>query len=180
MYNRQDSTWLIEITLRDVRQLFNNLDPSPFHDKDLDRDAETYLFEAVREIGIDEPIKVVIYLPEEAIDGPDALALPAAMHNYFATQGGNVRRDLRHLLRDGVVSLAIGLAFLLFCLSLRQVLGRTGGAPGEMLQEGLLIIGWVAMWRPLEIMLYDWWPIRRRQHVFARLAALPVELRSKR
>ena len=46
-----------------------------------------------------------------------------------------------------------------------------------MLAEGLLIIGWVGLWRPVEIFLYDWWPIRRRQQHFAALAAMPVDVR---
>jgi len=34
----------------------------------------------------------------------------------------------------------------------------------------------VAMWRPLEIFLYDWWPIRADARLFARLSSMPVEL----
>jgi hypothetical protein len=44
-----------------------------------------------------------------------------------------------------------------------------------------MILGWVAMWRPLQIVLYDWWPIRHRALVFDKLAKMPVEVRpSKR
>ena len=38
----------------------------------------------------------------------------------------------------------------------------------------MLIAGWVAMWRPLEIFLYDWWPIRRRIRVLGKLSAMPI------
>ena len=33
-------------------------------------------------------------------------------------------------------------------------------------------MGWVAMWRPLEIFLYDWWPVRRLQVAYERLARM--------
>ncbi|HUR21430.1 MAG TPA: hypothetical protein VMZ90_11515 [Vicinamibacterales bacterium] len=46
----------------------------------------------------------------------------------------------------------------------------------RVLREGLLIGGWVAMWRPLEIFLYDWWPIRTEPRLFERLSAMPVEI----
>ncbi len=39
-----------------------------------------------------------------------------------------------------------------------------------------MIGGWVAMWRPLEIFLYDWWPIRAEARLFDRLSAMPVRL----
>ena len=47
---------------------------------------------------------------------------------------------------------------------------------GRVLQESLLIGGWVAMWRPLEVFLYDWWPIRAEARLFDRLATMPVRL----
>jgi hypothetical protein len=46
------------------------------------------------------------------------------------------------------------------------------------MEQSLLILGWVANWRPLEIFLYDWWPIRRRVILLRRLAAMPVEVRA--
>jgi len=46
----------------------------------------------------------------------------------------------------------------------------------EVFRESLLIGGWVAMWRPLEIFLYDWWPIRAEVRLYDRLAAMPVRV----
>ena len=46
----------------------------------------------------------------------------------------------------------------------------------EVIREGLLISGWVAMWRPLELFLYDWWPIRAEAHLFDRLSTMPVRI----
>jgi hypothetical protein len=40
----------------------------------------------------------------------------------------------------------------------------------------VIIGGWVAMWRPLEIFLYDWWPLARRQRMFDKLARARVSL----
>ena len=45
-----------------------------------------------------------------------------------------------------------------------------------VLREGLLIVGWVAMWRPLEVFLYDWWPIRAEARLYDRLSAMPVRI----
>jgi hypothetical protein len=48
---------------------------------------------------------------------------------------------------------------------------------GQIVQEGLIIVGWVANWRPIEIFLYDWWPIVRRRRLYRRLASATVEVR---
>jgi hypothetical protein len=88
-----------------------------------------------------------------------------------------MRRRLRFQFREGRATLAIGLGFLVVCISVRQLaLAVTGDAVGRILQESLLILGWVAMWRPLQIFLYDWWPIRHRGRVFDKLAKVPVEV----
>ena len=47
----------------------------------------------------------------------------------------------------------------------------------ELLDASFVIGGWVAMWRPLEIFLYDWWPIRGEKLRFARMARMPVQIR---
>jgi len=46
-----------------------------------------------------------------------------------------------------------------------------------ILRESFLIGGWVAMWRPLEIFLYDWWPILAEARLYDRLSAMPVRIR---
>jgi hypothetical protein len=47
----------------------------------------------------------------------------------------------------------------------------------EIVRESLLIGGWVAMWRPLEVFLYDWWPVRNEARIYDRLAAMPVQIK---
>ena len=177
-YRRDGDTWLIEIRLRELRQLFHHLDPAPFHEKDIDPAAETYIDDAVREIGPRKPCKLVVYLPEVERESAGAGALPEAFAHYFEYRARQARVELRRLLGRGVASLLIGLAFMFACLSARRWLTATGG--NGVFAEGLLLIGWVALWRPVEIFLYDWWPIRRQQKRFERIARMPVETRSAR
>ena len=46
----------------------------------------------------------------------------------------------------------------------------------EVIREGLTIAGWVAMWRPLQMYLYDWWPVRRRWKILNKLGRMKVEI----
>ncbi len=177
-YRREGDTWLIEIRLREMRQLFHHLDPAPFREKDLDPSAETYIEDAVREIGPRQPCRLVVHLPDAELASADARTLPEALAHYFEYRAWRSQVELRRLLGRGVVSLVIGLAFMFACLTLRRWLA-TAGSTG-VFAEGLLLIGWVALWRPVEIFLYDWWPIRRRQRRFEFIARMPVEIRSER
>jgi|SRR5579859_794052 hypothetical protein len=170
----------IEININRLSQLFNSFDPSPFHERDLDKDAEEYIVGSAEELSHHRPLALVIHLPADQVPGPGTPDLTAAIHNYFAYREAMERRRLRLLLHDGRVALGIGLTFLFFCVLLRGLISSLGyGAASEILSEGMLIIGWVAMWRPLEIFLYDWVPVRRRCRTFAGLSHIAVAVRAK-
>ena len=71
----------------------------------------------------------------------------------------------------------IGLAFLVLTVGVSDLIAnRSHGGLAETLRIGLAIVGWVALWRPLEIFLYDWWPIRAQIRLAERLAAMPIEI----
>ena len=167
----------IEISVSRLQQLFNSLDPSPFHERDLDRNAEEYILGSAEELPLKNALRLVIHLPADQFPAADATDLGKAIHNYFSYQEIQTRRRLRLLFRDGRVALIVGLSFLFVCIVVREVAFSFGtGTASEIVAEGMLIIGWVAMWRPLEIFLYDWWPIRRRCRVFAKLSTIPVDI----
>ena len=170
----------IELNLSRLSQLFNSLDPSPFRERDLDLDAEEYIVGSAEEIPRQRPLRLVIHLPADQIPDVGAADFNEAIHHYFAYRETNERRRLRLLCRDGRMVFVAGVLFLFACMLLRGLLRTVSeGAVLEILDEGLLIIGWVAMWRPLEIFLYDWVPIRRRCRVFAKLSSMPVVVQSK-
>jgi len=167
----------IEVHLAWIRQLFNSLDPSPFHERDLDRDAEAYIFESADERPLAEPIELVIHLPSDQLELPESRDIQTAIQHYFTYRAQETRRRLRFQMREGRSALAIGVGFLILCMSIRQLaLALPGDTEERILQEGLLILGWVAMWRPLQIFLYDWWPIRHQARIHDKLATMPVRV----
>jgi hypothetical protein len=167
----------IAIRLSRLQQLFNSFDPSPFHEKDLDQDAEEYIVGSVDDFPLPKPLKLVLQLPADQLAVAQALHLEAGIHNYFTYRSGEAHRRMRFLFREGRIALLIGLAFLFMCTLVRQIAFTLWpNAAAQTLAEGLLIVGWVAMWRPLQIFLYDWWPIRHQCRLFAKLAEMPVEM----
>ena len=170
----------IELSLNRVAQLFNSLDPAPFHERDLDADAEDYIISSAEEAPRQRPLKLVIHLPADQAPQSGPHDLTEAIHHYFAYRAAHEQRRLRMLFRDGRIALATGLAFLLCCMLLRGLIRSFGhDTLTDIIGEGILIIGWVAMWRPLEMFLYEWVPIRRRCRTLAKLAKIPVVVESR-
>lgn len=164
----------IKLRLRDLAHLFNSLDPSPFLDRDLDRDAEEFIVSWARELPANREIELSIQLA--AAPPSPVPAITEAVHRYFETRAAMKQLELTQLLRTGRVSLIVGLAFLGACLTVSELVLSRSGAMATVVKESLIIVGWVAMWRPLEIYLYDWWPIRAQRRVLERLARMRVTI----
>ncbi len=169
----------IELKVREIGQLFQSLDPLPFRERDLDAAVEEYVMAWAREQGGARPIRILVHLPAAESRREEAGHIADAIRNYFAYRAEVARWDLKELFRMGRVSLAIGLTVLALCVIFgAEVSGRVGeGYAGRFFGEGLIILGWVANWRPIEIFLYDWWPLARRRRLLERLARATIDLR---
>ena len=179
MTNASDSGYEIAIRLRTILQLFNSLDPSPFRERDLDAHTEEFVVGWVRELPATAPFTIVVELPPEEASKPEAARIGEAFAHYFDYRAQVTAQELRELFRIGRRSLAIGILVLVGCLSASQLFAKIVPNPvaARVLEESLIIVGWVANWRPIEIYLYDWWPIRRRIQLFRRIAAAPEKAR---
>ena len=169
----------IRLKLRDVHQLFNSMDPSPFIEKDLDGDAEEFIVGWAQEFPSGDPVRLHIYLEQWPVEDPKE-PIKTAVHNYFAHRAELTDLEFKRLLEQGRISLVIGSVFLSACLILSKVLlGHEAGTWAVVVRESLTIAGWVAMWRPMQIYLYDWWPLRRRGRIYRKLSRMPVEVEVK-
>jgi len=176
-YRREGDTWQIDLRLERLQQLANSMDPSPFPRRDLDPDAERYIVEAARELPAGEPWALTLWLPADELRGEGAGRVANTVRHYFQWEAESARRRLREHLHAAWRSTFFGLAFLCLCMLVRGLVEPLGGLLGETLAEGLLVIGWVALWRPLEMFLYDWWPLHREARLMRRLTRLEVLLR---
>jgi len=171
--------FIIEVHVGELKQLFNAIDPSPFRDKDLDPRAEEFIVGWAKELPRDATLALVVDLDREAGLPDEAAVLREAIHQFFSQRAQAYGRRLRELFRVGRTSLVIGLVALASAIALGDFLAAlmTDSRVGEIAREGLTIGGWVSMWRPLEIFLYDWWPLRSEVRLSERLAAMPVRIR---
>jgi hypothetical protein len=167
---------VLELHVGELRQLFNAMDPAPFRERDLDPNAEDYIVAWARETRGNAPLGLAVRLARDPATAENARVLRDAVHTYFAQRAQAARTRLRQLFRVGRISLLIGLAFLAFAIVLGEFVA--GFASKEsysgIIKESFVIGGWVALWRPLEIFLYDWWPIRAEAKLYDRLSTMDV------
>jgi uncharacterized membrane protein YgdD (TMEM256/DUF423 family) len=171
----RDGEAVIELRLKTLAQLYDSLDPSPFREKALDRNVESWLIECAEEHGPDQSLRLVVHAAPEVL--PHAAAVADAVHTHFQLAVESAERRHRARLRIHRFAMLLGLVVLAVTLALRRLIGDLGGELAAVLGEGLLILGWVALWRPAEYLLFDTWEQRQSRRVLRQLARMPVELR---
>lgn len=167
----------IEVAVNEARQLFNDRDPSPFKDHDLDENFVRFLLNSVQGFPFKTRTRLKITITDKSsgIQGPQ---INSAIHSFFTYEAGLVNARKRKSVREGRIYLLAGLIAMFSCLSFSQLL-ETSFAQSRItliIQEGLVIIGWVAMWRPLEMFLYDWWPLHEQQLYMKKIAEMEKEI----
>lgn len=164
----------IALHLSELQQLFNSLDPTPFRERDLDPRAEEFIVDWAQEVDRRAPLGLTIHV-DGAPTAQQVEVTKNAVRQYFAVRASATRQNLRMLFRRGRVSLVIGLLFLAATVIGGDLIaGMVNARFADVVRESFLIGGWVAMWRPLEVFLYDWWPIRAEARLFDRLSAMTV------
>jgi hypothetical protein len=122
----------------------------------------------------------VIHLASGGPSDVIASELAPAIAPHFLVRADEKTRELRVLFKSGRRSLIVGFAILSSCFAagwLAGVILGDGPLP-DIVRESLLILGWVAIWKPSEIFLYGWPAIVEERRLFERLSAAAVVLTS--
>lgn len=177
-YRIEDGRSCIDLNVRESRQLFDGRDPAPFRERDLDEDVVEYVLGAALEIPRKQPLAIVVTIADEPEPrlGEDVIA--EAVRAYFDHTRNQIGHRLADHVRRGRMFLGLGLTMLVVFLTLAEFTASLpGGSLRDILREGLVITGWVAMWRPLDVLLYDWWPLVDERRQVTRILEAPVSIR---
>jgi hypothetical protein len=176
-YRQEGGKTCIDIRLRSARQLFDGRDPAPFRERDLDENAVDYIISSAEEAPARKPLKLVVWITEESSRPIGDAIIIEAVRAHFSYRIERTQRDIRQHVRFGQLKLVLGLAVLAVFLTLAELcLMLPENTLRQILREGLAIVGWVAMWRPSEVLLYDWWPLVRERNLLRRIEGAEIAI----
>jgi len=170
----------LRLRLADLRQLFNSMDPAPFRERDLDVTAAAYISDWARETPIGPPLSLEVVVDGRITTAEEARLLKAAVGDFFRRRAAAKRREVRQLFRIGRISLVIGLVFVGAATAIAEWLAGviTVERYARLIEDSLVIGAWVALWRPMEIFLYDWWPMLKDARLYDRLGRIDVSVQT--
>ncbi|MDP1682023.1 MAG: hypothetical protein Q8L39_09655 [Burkholderiales bacterium] len=168
----------LSLQVREIAQLFNSMDPTPFLNKDLDPEAETFIETWASGFAPGSDFHITIHVEQWPLDGDPSEMLTGAIHNHFSYKAVRKRSALKHFLRQGRMSMVIGIVFVTLCLLAADGIGKLDiqTVHHTIARESLTIVGWVAMWRPIQVFLYDWWPLQRQIRLYKALGNAHVRV----
>ena len=166
----------IGLDVHSVEQLFSTFDPSPFHEFSLNSTAAQYVASEAWYAPRRNRFVIELGLRGKPADRRAVGRLRDVLREHFRRAAATEAQNLRKLLRTGLISLAIGLVILAICTALARAVDAAPLPDGwrEGIRDGISVFGWVANWRPAEILFYDWWPVRRSRNLYRRLAEAEV------
>ncbi len=177
-YKHAEGKRWIEVRVKSPKQLFDARDPAPFRERDLDDDFVEYILSTVREFALSSPLKIVIYVEENESKDLPKDSIREAIRSYFAYKIDLQRGDLKTFMKRAQLFLLIGMIVLVSCVGLAQSLTipQPPGAIG-ILREGIVIFGWVSIWKPIELILFDWYPLFERLRFYKKLLGTEIDIR---
>jgi len=177
-YRHENGIACIDIGFHEIKQLYDGRDPAPFRERDLDEDLVRYLLVSAEEIPRNEPVKVVLKNSSASLSAKEREDFAQALHQFFAHEDRVLATDLKNLFQQGRMSLILGILFLVTCTAIAMRVSADNSLIGKTIHEGLSLMGWVALWKPINIFLYEWWPILKKRRTMQRLAKIQIEFSS--
>ena len=177
----QDGVCTIILVLTHVEQLFDTDVPVPSEYVALDSDVLDFFASTIRKHQkACREFRLIGRLPERALREVEPYmrtSVDLTLKGYFLAREKRIAERLHEHFQDAWKMFGFGFAFMLACTLLRTYL-----APEEVhtlmssFREGLLVIGWVALWKPVEELLFNWWPLKRELASWHKLSKMEMKV----
>ncbi len=176
-YRHSEGKRWIEVRVKNPYQLFDARDPAPFRERDLDDDFVEYILSSIREFSFSTPFKIIVYVEETETKDLSKNAIQEAIHSYFAYKVDLQKKDLKTFMKRAQFFLMIGILVLVSCVGIAQSLPlSTQPGPLGILREGIVIFGWVSIWKPIELILFDWYPHYEKLRIYRKMLETSIDI----
>jgi len=177
-YRVEGNVVVIEMALQEPSDIYDDKDPSPLRMRDFKKEVEKYITDCIREIPHAKKLRVEFYFYEFSNEAMEKELLKKSYHDFFAFEIKIKRFELREKIKRGIKSLLIGSTFLFFCILISHLIkDHNDSIFKSFFLEGLNVLGWVSLWNPVQVFLYEIWPIVKERKIMER--ALHVDVAFK-
>lgn len=178
-YRKEGDLLIIEISLEEPYNLYDDKDPSPLKVRDLKPIIEQYIANCIREIPDKQKVRVDFYFYSISDSEEEKSLLKKSVRDFFIYRTKIRFLDFRYKIKYGFKSFSIGLCFLFFCIYIStSYLNNDNDIVQKFFLEGLSVLGWVSLWNPVQVFLYEIWPILTSAKILRRCSNIDYTFKS--
>jgi len=179
---QQSKTYELTLHLQDVVHLFEEPDITPFSSY-----YRTYSFKAGMDYIVGElyahpraqRIKLNLILPPDQIDPGLLDRTYQAIEKYSIAWMRDAEQDMAKIRYRGVRAAIAGVIGMLVFFSAALWLEGQDIFVEKVLANGLFVAGWVLLWRPIEMLIFDVWDFSLERKAYQALRNIVVEIQSE-
>jgi len=177
-YIKESNAFIIDLQLDKYNDVYSEWDFSPIFNRDLNEDLTQYLMECANEIPLKYKIVVRFFILNQEVDNLREAKSTLSFRNYFTYQLRKVKNKRLEVLGDILKSLLLGVGLLV----LSSYVSQNSNMPsfGSILEQGLLIGGWVMIWEMFSATFFRMSRINRRLRLIDRLVKSEVQYETGR
>jgi len=128
--------------------------------------------------GVRKDYQILIHSPS-SLNNLEVTAIQRKLKEFYQTDTLELKNELRQMHIETRVSLSKGIPIMVIALSLDFFIDSWKDPKTYwefILIESFDIIGWVSMWKPMELMLYERWPLNRKLKAFDKMLTVPIKI----
>lgn len=159
----------ITLKLDRIKDLFQEPEFDPFVPQVNSSSGIDQIISELKPTSLSCQVRTTILLPADKLSENLEQLTIEALQRYCTARIDRTSNDLAFLRGRGIRALQRGLLFLAVCLLLSSLFDGLEHFPGlirRFLSEGFLIAGWVSLWHPIELLLYEWGPYLRQKQIY--------------
>lgn len=173
-FDKEQNAFIIDVDLDAYSDLFNDWDFAPFRKKDIEPELQAYLEDCAEDIPLKYDLILRMHLPNAVHDLVKEKAVRAGVENYFRFMAVLEKKRIRLSRRKTMKYVLLAFVFLTFAYLIEVDMNRLE-LVSKILQEGILVGGWVFTWEAFSEVFFETREIRRVVKQYERF--LSAELR---
>ncbi|MGL6269217.1 MAG: hypothetical protein ACRC2O_14895 [Chitinophagaceae bacterium] len=165
----------IKLPLQNINELLRS--PVSIYLKSaLITDAEEFIIEEAEALPAKALININVHLALSEIKHKDDIA--PAIHRHFSYRKEQSQKEYKRIFKYGwrILLIALGLLAFIFIITEIAFYYMPDNKPVLFIHESFIILSWVALWRPLELLMYEWYPVKTDIDLYTRLEKCTVQV----
>lgn len=174
-----DSYYEFTLKLDNITHLFKEPEFDLFMPQKNSTSGIERIVSALKPTSLSDKVKTTIFLPDHQLSENIEKLIVEALRRYCNEKIEQISNDIASLRGQGIRALQRGLLFLAVCLVISTLFDNVEYLPTlvhRFLNEGFLIAGWVSLWYPIELLLYEWSPLKRQKKIYEMIKKMEVKV----